>query len=277
MAFGRQYGYGGQYNDILLCYLRDRYSNGTLGGTLNDLMSRWDGMLTPLTSPDSVPGLVLWLDSSDTATITDTAGAVDQWDDKSGFGNHAVGTGSNRPVTGGTTINSLNTIAFTAGSSHFLNCGQDSSIDLVPRTNNFTLICVYKVTAGAIIAKAGATISQRQYYMFFSGSNVTTVMGGAFANTSTNPSGVAAVTSVYNLGNEQFVHHNNTLEDQRSNLQVGNSADVLIGARRSTDVNTGATFYMSGEVGEIIMYNHAISDSVRSNITNALISKWGIS
>jgi len=55
----------------------------------------------------------LWLDAADLTTITEVAGAVLQWDDKSGKGNHAVqATGVEQPATGTATIGGLNAIDF---------------------------------------------------------------------------------------------------------------------------------------------------------------------
>jgi len=53
----------------------------------------------------------LWLDASDTATITASLGSVSQWDDKSGNGRHfAQGTAAAQPTTGTRTANGLNVI-----------------------------------------------------------------------------------------------------------------------------------------------------------------------
>jgi len=42
-------------------------------------------------SPGSIPGLILWLDGNDSASITFSSGTtVSQWNDKSGFNNHAT-------------------------------------------------------------------------------------------------------------------------------------------------------------------------------------------
>jgi len=58
--------------------------------------------------------MVAWFDAADTATITDAgSGAVSQWDDKSGNGQHLVqATGSRRPTTGVESQNGHNTISF---------------------------------------------------------------------------------------------------------------------------------------------------------------------
>jgi hypothetical protein len=60
----------------------------------------------------------LWLDASDTATITESSGAVSQWDDKSGNGFNVIqATGANQPTTGVATLNNKNVIQFDGGDS----------------------------------------------------------------------------------------------------------------------------------------------------------------
>jgi hypothetical protein len=62
--------------------------------------------------PASIAGLTLWLDASDTGTITASGGAVSQWRDKSGNGNHATqGTEARQFTTGSATINGLNVLS----------------------------------------------------------------------------------------------------------------------------------------------------------------------
>ena len=68
-------------------------------------------------TPLDLAGLVAWYDASDLSTITDAgAGAVSQWADKSGNGNHVTqGTAGLRPTTGIRTQNGLNVIDFDGG------------------------------------------------------------------------------------------------------------------------------------------------------------------
>ena len=51
------------------------------------------------TKPDGLPGLQLWLDTSDPASvILDSSGNVQEWSDKSGFGRNAIqSNAANRP------------------------------------------------------------------------------------------------------------------------------------------------------------------------------------
>lgn len=56
---------------------------------------------------------LLWLDPTDTSTITESSGSVSLVADKSGSGNNASQpTGANQPTTGTHTINSLNVLKY---------------------------------------------------------------------------------------------------------------------------------------------------------------------
>ena len=64
---------------------------------------------TPFSPIDLSP--TLWVDASDETTITESGGAVSQWDDKSGNGNHLKQASSTfQPITGTHTLNGRNTI-----------------------------------------------------------------------------------------------------------------------------------------------------------------------
>jgi hypothetical protein len=63
--------------------------------------------------PSDLANIVAWYDASDTSTITESSGAVSQWDDKSGNANHiSQSTGSLQPATNLNTFNSKNVINF---------------------------------------------------------------------------------------------------------------------------------------------------------------------
>jgi len=67
--------------------------------------------------PLQLSGVEAWYDASDSNTITETAGEVDQWDDKSGNGYHLTpGFSLTGPVTNSSTQNSLNVLEFNGDS-----------------------------------------------------------------------------------------------------------------------------------------------------------------
>jgi len=93
----------------VIVYERDLPSNERDQVT-NYLIDKW-GIETP--APDDISNLKLWIDPSDSGTITESANKVSQINDKSGNGNHAVqGTSSFQPLTSTNTINGLNTLTF---------------------------------------------------------------------------------------------------------------------------------------------------------------------
>jgi hypothetical protein len=92
-------------------------------------------------SPLNLTGLLGWWDASDTATITDTAGAVTALNDKSGNGYHFSKAGSGTLTTGSRTQNSLNVIDSAAGDDAGLT---NASLSL---TQDVTVAIVFKLDA----------------------------------------------------------------------------------------------------------------------------------
>lgn len=77
--------------------------------------TKYNGVyLTILPEPVPPEGVVAWYDANDASTITESGGAVSQWDDKSGNNYHATSTGV-EPVTNSATLNSKNVLLFTNG------------------------------------------------------------------------------------------------------------------------------------------------------------------
>ena len=91
-----------------------------VGDTIPDLnytISGWkdnDSNLSIGANPASFSTLKLWLDASDSSTITHSSNAVSQWNDKSGNNNHATqATSSNKPSTNTSSQNGLNVLDFS--------------------------------------------------------------------------------------------------------------------------------------------------------------------
>ena len=78
---------------------------------------------TVISAPTEIDGNVLWLDASDTSSISQSSGSVDSWTDKSTAGGGTVtNSGDNRPTTGTATQNGLNLVTFD-GTNDFLTGG----------------------------------------------------------------------------------------------------------------------------------------------------------
>ena len=95
---------------------------------VENLQGRWDfngqnaddssgktrhGTAKKLFDPSEISSLTLWLDATDSSTITHTSNAVAQWADKSGNNYHFnQGTAANQPTTNSSTISSKNALSF---------------------------------------------------------------------------------------------------------------------------------------------------------------------
>ena len=77
-------------------------------------MKQTGPILSPSLAPTGISNLALWLDASDSGTITlDGSNNVSQWDDKSGENNHVTqATPGDRPLTGTRTLNGLNVLEY---------------------------------------------------------------------------------------------------------------------------------------------------------------------
>lgn len=106
-----------------MVYFLDGAKQGTsteFGVFLDGIRQGTGGGAAPAWTPASITTLA-WYDASDATTITETDGAVSQWDDKSGNARHvSQGTGANQPTWNlsdefafnGTTIYLQNTSPF---------------------------------------------------------------------------------------------------------------------------------------------------------------------
>ena len=111
--------------------------------------------------PLTLPSLNLWLDASDSASITHSSNAVSQWNDKSGNNNHATAASGQGPTTGSSTINGKNALA--------LGCGKKISSTSPSNANWQNLYLVAKWNGGSTF---------NTYNGLFTGSDGTGTAGG---------------------------------------------------------------------------------------------------
>tara|TARA_R110000868_G_scaffold190862_1_gene434932 strand:+ start:236438 stop:237487 length:1050 start_codon:yes stop_codon:yes gene_type:complete len=229
--------------------------------------------------------LVLWLDSEDidgdgaiegVSETGITAGKVTLWVDKSSQGNNAISEGDD--PTFAESVDGRNMIEFNLNR---LIIGQPASLAYTPQSTSMTIFIAVNNdngTQGAYISKAGSTGNLRGPYIFGQSNQVDVFSGGVQHPDLDN----------YNIGNEYYSY---ILEANSSgayfytggivNLTAGsigtgsNTSDWILGARRTSDTNTGAGFEMDGgHIGEVIIFDLALSDASRTTIEDYLASKW---
>lgn len=210
----------------------------------------------------------LWLDASDTDSITDSLGAVTDWNDLSGNLNHASqGSASYRFTTGTRTLNGLN--------------GMDCSADYMDfpeiSANNKSIYAVIAPdtdTALQVIVGNNGNTKNRQ--MRLENTTRYVQIAGATPYTSTTDSNPEAVTlSVANVigmiptTTLQFTV-NGTLVDTLDSQGAGDFDVLRVGAFESS-----ASFPFDGILGEVVITNTVLSTADRQRMEGYMAHKWG--
>lgn len=231
-------------------------------------------------------------DASDAATITQSGGAVSQWNDKSGKNYHALqATGANRPLTGTRTVNGLNVIV-ADGSNDTMAAASGTTSTL--SGSGFFMFCVMEMistSGGWQVGYHGSNDGSAQTSMMIVGNNFsewsTNTLGANTTPASWSPSTPTMAAGVWLIGV-------GVTSDHRAHwvVQKSGSGTLYTGTRTS-----GITVSISGTLKSVRLFqdwvgsrlvNQAlaegfiINDDYRpgsANATNALgylATKWGI-
>lgn len=238
------------------------------------LSPKWD---IPL-PPDSVSGLDLWLDADDVSTIADTAGAVDQWDDKSGNGNDVTQTGTNRPTTGISTINGKNAIDLD-GINDYLIGG--AGLVSIPLASHTIIFAVHFDTTDELQCLFGwnenVGNSNRQLFCFSSVAN-NFISAGQIGDLTLISEDLSNLDLIITIS----VDHGNTIVTrlngvQKSSLSISAVTDTdtfLIGAEFDPAPTPGN--FWNGKIGEIAIYNRLLTAAEIQQTESYFSSKWDI-
>ena len=112
----------------------------------------------PNWTPSSLSGgTLLWLDASDSSTISETAGTVSEWQDKAPNGNDLTPNGGSDPTTNAENQNDLSVIVFDG--DDILTRNSTSGIGDVDQT----WMIVFKVSHGGVSNAGDGIISYDQW------------------------------------------------------------------------------------------------------------------
>lgn len=242
------------------------------------------GTFTPL---DLNPAL--WLDASDTSTITASGSPlrVSQLDDKSGNGRNLVqATSANQPTSGATTVNGLNVLDFTGGrrlarlsDDLFQNVGEGEMFVVAKGTFNAPLaVRLFSATrnddadaqrAGVLVGTAGLRAGGRRldadsFQLVETGSgtvtnNATMIASGRFDWTNA----------------DLKVRLNTTATTRTGGFQTAGSTSnttsrLLVGAN-----DAGGEAYV-GSICEVVAFRRLLSADEVTLLLNHLAGKWGV-
>jgi len=210
-------------------------------------------------SPLSIPGCALWLDASDSSTVTGPL-FVSGWSDKSGA-NRTI-TITSAPVYGTTFRHDKRTMLFDGS-------WVTTSISSAVGTGDFTLVAVWKPYSSGLcsVLSLGTSASSSQslgyngtYYNFYQ-------YGSYESHLITSPkwaiqigTRIASVKTVYVTGNGGTPSSSDTFDEQDTTVTIGN----------------GDGFNTYGEVAEILVYTGTMSDYNRQQLESYLAQKWGL-
>ena len=230
------------------------------------------GTSTPFT-PASLSGLSMWLDPTDSATLTLSGSQIVDISDKSGNGNHATQpTAASRPLTGGS-INGLNAMIFD-GTDDFFNLGA-----------GIAGIMTGAVTA-FIVALSDNAGDASQLLMGF-GTATTAPRGATIFQTATQLQGyhrttVAPTNLTFTRNTTPFLA---CLRRNNGSVRVWGNGGTSAYGSDSEDVTAtlgtigaagAAANRFDGQIAEIIIYNRALSSAEMNLVNNYLAAKWGL-
>lgn len=221
----------------------------------------------PAFTPATIANLALWFDAADTATITHVAGAVSQWNDKSGNARHATqATGANQPTTGTRTVNGRNVLDFD-GTNDYLVTAAFTAL-----TQPLTIFLVMKLDQTAATRGVGQTHVD----------GIVTTNRAVLYDT-INPdlrayAGVALVDGVPNTNLNCTVFKPNgassSIWRNGGTPTTGNA-----GTHTLTGVTIGCRFefteFTDAVYCEYLAYDAALSNTEINAVGNYLANKWG--
>jgi hypothetical protein len=236
-------------------------------------MSTAIGKQSSLFSPTQIAGCQLWLDSTDSSTLTTSGTAVSQWNDKSGSGNNATATGTIRTtgsingktalnwsgsvstyfqgalVNSGTTLTAFSVFTMNASSyivARILSLGKPGFKDFnnvlytAAIERNSTKFDSYR--EGSARSQVNAIFGTPvQVCSQYDGTNHTMYLNGTGG------------TSVASSGNFGFTHY-----------EVG------------TDFDEEALVPLNGQIGEVLYFSGSLTTLQRQQIEGYLAWKWGL-
>lgn len=230
------------------------------------------GAVAPWT-PLSVDSCVIWLDASDSTTITkDASFNISQWNDKSGYSNNVTATGSNSPQLKYGGLNGRTAVSITANrymqpasytyASRVLTVFAVAKLhEYLPANGSGRLVTMNQIPGVDYDAPGGVAI----YNTGLTG--ISAYRNGALSTVSFTRDSVYILCS-------QFTGTNHTMYRNGSAGSTVASSTQFYARPTFLGYDGGGSFY--GECSEIIMYQRSLTTQERLDVETYLKVKWGI-
>lgn len=216
----------------------------------------------------------LWLDAADPSTVTLTGSNVTLWSDKSGRGCNA--TGVNNPTYSNGVVNFLRT------SSQYFTL-PNSTLPISNSSYAYFLVCSFGDDAnkGGLIGGGSYGASRNVFALRNGGGEVARSLltywwgddfftsSNAYAMNTNFIAGTTYDASASTL--RRFTYVNGAVAG--SNTNTGNRTQTI---SNNTIGVTNGTEYLTGTIGEILVYSNALSLVQRQQVEGYLARKWSL-
>jgi hypothetical protein len=233
-------------------------------------------------NPKSIANLALWLDATNTASLTFNSTTVSQWNDLSGNGYHATqGTAANQPTYLATGMNGKPALECTSAFSNRMeSTATIANVFATPTTSpETTIFAIMRNPAGAVNAAFGSNSDANGRLVYASRFQTTTTFfdvvnasdGRLSASTNQTEAEAVAVHTLFRSGATQTVRYNGTQKATKTNATTNfsaTSATIRIG--KYMDGGSGGIF------SELLFYARALSASEIATVERYLARKYGI-
>lgn len=236
-------------------------------------------LLSKRFSPLDIPGLKLWLDASNAATLwQDTAGTtpatadgdpVGRWDDLSGQGNNATqGAASAQPALRLAIQGGRNVVRFDG-----VNDVIATALFGAALSQPTTIFVVYRniPTSGTKPVFDGGATGGRQQFVAHGPSNAY-IYAGTILNGSGQLDGASCrvVSALFNGASSQFWANGVSQGSGNAGIQALGRLALM------SDSVAGGSAYTSGDICEVAVYSGALTAQQRARWESYAMSKWGI-
>jgi uncharacterized repeat protein (TIGR01451 family) len=238
---------------------------------------------------DSLSNLTLWLRAGQGA-YTDAActsgneaaagGAVQCWQDMSGYGHHAIQTTpDNRPIWQPNQVNGQAELQFD-GISDFMNLPTPNTLGLL--NSDYEMFLAFRSSNGDIQFLTGGGLTQFELHLNggqgarfipkdYSGEAWASDIGGNGAYTNGSPHLVAArvdpaLTPAY--AGVVRADGSESSDWTTSDARSADNTALLLGVRQ------GLGYYLNGNMAEVIIYNSVLNSAQRALVENYLSAKY---
>lgn len=231
-------------------------------------------------SPASISGLVHWWDANDAATLTLSSGAVETWTSKAGAKTAASQSiANNRPAT--TTVNGKTALLFD-GSNDGLNFTGTSRTDetwilaaaqTADQSGQRQMLSDGGNGTGMSATKASVKLLEVAFGGFTEGTNRLRV---EYAGTASALMGPGVFTCVRSAAAGGFVFIDGTQRTGAVSPFASSFSTSAADTMQRIGYYSSSLFQFQGWIGEILLYDRALSAADRLKVERYLGKKWGI-